>query len=210
MTTSSRLVLGGAAAAALALIAGCGSNSSASATVSNPFGGGGVSLGGGGNVSIPTLPAGVNIPGLSSSSSQGGGGSLDACTAMSASTASQISGGTVVKLSGTTAGGVSQCSYADSASGAGAAAIIENIPGLAGSAALQAAMSQAAHGGSSSAQPVSGIGDTALKEVESNGATVAFAKGGTLVVVAVYGSKRDGNSIESDLESLAKQIAGQL
>jgi hypothetical protein len=213
MRTWTRPLVGGLATAALAVAAGCGSSNSASVSL-----GGGGNVNAGGSVSIPSLPGGIpslpgGIPGLGSSTTTGPGAtSVDACAAMSQSAAAQVSGASsIAKFSGTNVGGVSECVYADTASGAGAVGLIEQVPGgIAVNTYLQAAMAQAAHGGSSGAQSLSGIGDQAIKSVESNGASVAFVKGSTLVVLAVSGSTRTGDAIESDLESLAKQVAGQL
>jgi hypothetical protein len=138
-----------------------------------------------------------------------GGSAPDACAVLTAALASQITGGNATKISGQSAGGVSQCVYADTGSGVGATAVIESLPGMS-AAILQAAMAQASHNGSGNDEPVSGIGDQALKEVDPNSATVAFAKGDTLVVVAASSSTRNGAAIESDLESLCRQIAGRL
>lgn len=200
MDVRSSLMIAGVCAGAVAFLAACGGGGSASGNLQNSVGGGNVGAGAG--VSSPSAPGGTNA--------NGPGATIDACTAMSASAASQISGGNVTKVSGTKASGGSVCSYADQAHHVGAVAIIESIPGVTGTAALQAAINQPAVGGAGNAQPLGGLGDAALKDVEAHAATVAFSKGNTVVVVAVYGSTRDGGSIESDLESLAQQIADKV
>ena len=141
-----------------------------------------------------------------------GGGTLpDACTSLSATAAGTIaSDANLVKLAGTNTGQVNECIYGDPSTGAGATILLEQIPGVVGAAVIQGAIAQASHDASGSNTPVSGIGDQAFKTVQANGATVAFSKGNTLVVVDVNSATRDGTSIESDLESLCKQIAGQL
>jgi hypothetical protein len=150
-------------------------------------------------------------PGTSASQAPGTQKSLDACTEVSDSTAARISGAPgMVKQAGTNAGGISECIYVDNSSGAGVVILIEQIPGVVGGAAMQAAMAQASHDSSGNQVPVSGIGDQAFKEVEDNSSTLAFAKGGTLAVLAVSSSSREGTAIEADLEGICRQIASHL
>jgi hypothetical protein len=155
----------------------------------------------------PTPTGLATIPGVTTN---GSGTVPDSCTVVSADAANQVTGSTaMVKLTGTTQGGISECIYDDTGSGAGVSVIIEQIPGLATQAILQASIAQASHDNSGS-EPVSGIGDQALKQVQSNGATVAFVKGNTVVIVGASGSSRTGDAIETDLETICKTIAGQI
>jgi hypothetical protein len=134
----------------------------------------------------------------------------DACTILSQSVASQLTGSNVSKISSQSSGSVSLCLYADTSTGATAEMLIESYPGVASSTVLSGAIAQAGRNGSSGTQPVSGLGDSALKEVESNAAVVAFAKGGTIVLVEAVSPGRTGASIEPDLEGICHQVAGQV
>jgi hypothetical protein len=140
-----------------------------------------------------------------------GGAALDACTVVSAADASKIVGVTVTKLTGQSAGAVSECSYIDTAGGGAAVTvIIETIPGVSMQVAMQAAMAQASKGTNNGNQPVSGIGDQAFKEVQDHGSTLVFVKSNTLVAIGASGSTRTGTAIEGDLETLGKKLAGKI
>ena len=133
-----------------------------------------------------------------------------ASTLLTADIASRLSGSSnLSKLADTTAGGVSEVVYVDQTTGDGVTMLIEQVPGVVNATIMQAAVAQASHGSSGNDVPISGIGDQAFKEVETNSATVVFAKGATLVVVTATGT-RDGTAIEADEETVCKQLAGQL
>jgi hypothetical protein len=179
----------GLSLAAAAFLAACGS--------SGPSGGTGTPSAGGGGGN----PGGGTATGL------------DSCTILTQSVAASLSGdSTVAKVSGSTVGSLSMCIYTSpTATGGGAASItIESVPGGSAlvNAAMQAAINQDAHGGN--AQPVTGIGDTAFKVVSASDATIAFAKGGSFVVIGAGSITRSGASMETDLESLAHMVAGQV
>jgi hypothetical protein len=159
--------------------------------------------------------AGATSPAAVTSASAAGvpGQPLDSCSVLTATEASQLAGSTLTELTHQTTGAISFCVYGGTAGGGGAEAIIESVPG-GGQAivqsALQAAIAQAAKDSGGSTQSISGIGDEGLKEVNANDATVAFVKGSTLVAVTASSTTRDGASIETDLETLVRQIAGQV
>jgi len=170
----------------------------------------GAGSGTGGTVAQRT-PTPAGVPFLSASPPSGGGDALVACTAVPVATAEQLTGtSALTQETNTSAGGVSECVYADTSSGAGLVAVIEQIAGIGAAAIMQAAIASASHSAGGQDQPVSGLGDQALKNVEANGATVAFAKGSTMAVVGAYGSIRSGDAIESDIEALCRTMAGQI
>jgi hypothetical protein len=169
----------------------------------------------GSSATTSSSAAGATSPAAVTSTSAGGVPAqvLDSCSVLTATQASQLSGGTLTQLSHQTTGAISFCVYGNTAGGGGAEAIIESVPGggqAIAQSALQAAIAQAAKDSGGSTQSISGIGDEGLKEVNANDATVAFVKGSTLVAVTASSTSRDGSSIETDLESLARQIAGQV
>ena len=121
---------------------------------------------------------------------------------------------TVAALAGACSG--TTCIYTDTTGtgGGGGVIFIEAIPGALGQAALQAAIasalssSAASSGGTSVA--VSGLGSGAIKEIDANSATYAFVKDNDLVVVDVSSGTKTGADMDSQVESLAQNIAGSL
>ncbi len=132
----------------------------------------------------------------------------DAATLLTPELAASVLGGSPTKTTlPVTIPNVSIVSYRTEA-GDSLTLYIQAVPGGVANAELQAAIAMAgAHG---DLQTVSGIGDAAGKVVNANDATVAFIKGSNLVVVAADSSATAGTDLEPKVESVAKQVAGQL
>ena len=192
-----RLVVGAASLAAIVSLAACGGSTSGSSSSSSASSGGASS---------------------SSSSSGGAGANLAACTALSQSDAANLTGDSGVQsLSGGSSqtAGASTCIYADLASangaGNGVVIVIEPVPGAVSAQVLQAALAaQAKGGGSGTYQQETGIGDAAYSSTQDHQGDLVFAKGGTLVVIAVTASGKSGADILSSIKTLAGNIVGQL
>jgi hypothetical protein len=198
MKTKSLLV-GAVSIGAMVAMAGCGGSSSATTPT-------------------PKSSGGISIPGLGSigSGSTGGNGSTAAAsTLLTASDVQTISGDpAVAPLAGACSS--TTCIYSDTTGtgGGGGVIVVESIPGALGQAALQAAIasalssSAASSGGSSVA--VSGLGSGAIKEIDANSATYAFVKDNDLVVVDVTSGTKTGADMDSQVESIAQNIAGSI
>ena len=194
MSGSVRLVIGGASLAALISLAACGGTSTGTSSSSE------------------------SSSSQSSRSTGGGGGAnLAACTAVSQSDAATLTGDpNVQSLSGGSAqsAGASTCIYADLGSanggGNGAVIVVEPVPGAVSAQVLQAALAAQAKGGGGNYQQESGIGDAAYSSTQDHQGDLVFAKGGTLVVIAVTASGKSGTDILSAIKSLASNIVSQL
>ena len=149
----------------------------------------------------PTTPGAVG----------GGAGGLDAGALVTAEIAGSIIGGTPtrINLPGGVAGGAAMSVVAyTNTGGDNMTVLVEQIPGSFATGMLQAAIQSA--GGQGDLKPVSGLGDSAGQVTNEHDATVAFAKGNSLVVLAAAVDALGGADIEAKLEALARQLAGTL
>lgn len=193
------LLVGAVSIGAIVAMAGCGGSS-------------------GTTTPTPTSSGGITIPGIGNiggGSTGGNGATAAASTLLTASDVQTISGDpNVAALAGACSG--TTCIYSDATGtgGGGGVVLIEAIPGALGQAALQAAIasalssSAASSGGTSVA--VSGLGSGAIKEIDANSATYAFVKDNDLVVVDVSSGTRTGADMDSQVESVAQNIAGSI
>ena len=159
------------------------------------------------NPNPQTSPAVEPIPTGSGGTGQTGAG--DAAALLTADMAASVIGGspTKVDVPAQPGGAMSLASYT-TPSGDDVTILVERLPGLSGSMALQAAIAQ--QGAAGDMQPIGGLGDTAGKVVSDHDATIAFVKGDTIVVLAASAAGSAGTDLEPKLESIAKQIAGSL
>lgn len=194
--THKPLRFGAISIAAVAVLAGCGSSSSPTPTASS------------GGLTLPSLP------GLGS----GTGGNNPAAAAsavVSAADMQNISGDPNVAAVAGTCSAVT-CIYADPAgsSGNGGIVVVEPFPGALGQAALETAVAAALAGGGSDStgtvSPVSGLGNSALKEIDSNSATYAFFKDNYLVLINVQSDTKTGADMDSQVLAAAQSAAGQI
>jgi len=58
--------------------------------------------------------------------------------------------------------------------------------------------------------PVSGLGSVALKAIAAVSATYAFAMNGSVVIIAVFSQGNAGSAMDSQVQTLAQSVAGQL
>ncbi len=201
MTSTKRLFAGGILAAALLTVAACSSPATAAPGSSAAPGGAASSsapgLGGLGGL----LPSGLGLGGS-------GSASVDASTILTADVAASILGGTPTLQPGSmNLGPISLATYGTD-SGDEVTVYVETLgTGLEG-AAIQAAIQ--AEGTSGDMTPISGLGDAAGKVVEDHGATVAFGKNGTIVVVSATVASQSGSDLEPKVEAVAQQVAGKL
>ncbi len=187
-----QVLVGGLVSAALVALAACGGGSATTAP---------------GATAAPS--AAVSEPSAAAPST-GQTGGLDAGALVTADMAASIIGGSPTKVempTGATGGAMSVASYSIP-SGDDLTILVERLPGMTGSLALQAAIAQ--QGSNGNMQAVSGIADAAGKVVNDHDATLAFVKGDTIVVLAANASGSAGSDLESKLESLAKQLVGNL
>ncbi len=178
-------------------IAGCGGSTTTTPTPTALTGGG---------LTLPTIP-GLGL---------GNGGSAPAADSLlSASDVQGISGDTnVAPLGG--ACSASTCVYSDTtgSGGGGGVIFVQPFPGAIGSAALQAAIAgalagqSAGSGGTSTA--VSGLGNGAIKEIDTNSATYAFVKDNFLCVINVTSGTKSGADMDAQVATAAQTIAGKL
>ncbi len=192
MNTRPRLAVAGLLALVVLSTAACSSSGSASSP-------GAASAGAGASV-----PAGGNTGGGNN------GGAVDASSILTSDAAASIIGGTVTKVQTPGVGSAPGMSLASYTNGTGDSVtiLVEPVPAAVGATILQAAIRAA--GANGDLVPVSGLGDTAGQVTGPNEATVAFAKGNTLVVVYAQTSNTAGSDLEPKLQSLAQQIAGKL
>jgi hypothetical protein len=191
------LVVGTVSIGAIVCMAGCGGSSSPTPTPRS---------------------TGITIPGLGSvgtGSTGGNGATVAAGTLLTASDVQTISGDPAVALL-TGEGCLTTCIYSDTTGtgGGGGVIVVEAIPGVLGQAALQAAiaaaLSNSATSSGGTAVAVSGLGSGAIKEIDSNSATYAFVKDNDLVVVNVTSGTKTGADMDSQVESIAQNIAGSI
>ncbi len=191
------LLVGAISIGALVGIAGCGGTTSATPTPSNT------------GLTLPSIPGlGLGTPGS-------GGSAPAAGTMLSAADVQNISGDPNVSALG---GGCSQttCIYSDTtgSGGGGGVIFVQPLPGAFGQAALQAAIAAALSGqaGSSggTAVAVSGLGSGAIKEIDTNSATYAFAKDNYLIVLNVTSGTKSGADMDSQVAAAAQTIAGSV
>ena len=191
MNAHPRLVVAGLVAAVMLAAAACSSSGSTAKPATAAPGGG------------ASAPAGGTTGG-------GQGGAVDATTILTSDVATSIIGGTVTKEETPGFGGAQGMSLASYTNGDGDSItiLVEPVPAGVGKTILQAAIQAA--GSSGDLVTLSGLGDAAGQVTGANEATVAFAKGDTLVVVFAETSKTAGSVLEPKLEALAQQIAGKL
>ena len=204
MSLRTGLVMGGLVAAALVTFVGCGSSATtapatptAAAATPAPAA----------SVAAPSTATGA---GASAAAGAAQGGSQDAASLVTADMAASVIGGspTAVTLPGNIVSGVASLASYANANGDDVTVVVEHIPSTVPAAMLQAAIQMA--GAKGDLQAVSGLGDAAGKVVGTNDATIAFAKGGTIVVLGASASGMTGSDLESKLESLAQQVAGKV
>jgi len=205
---SRRLLLGGILPAAVLVLAGCGSSATAAptATAAATPAPGAASNNPQPSVVLPSfaLPSFALPSGLLGGNTTG----VDPSTVLTPDVASSIIGGTATLLpGGINAGPLSSLSYTN-ATGDDVTILIETLPGVIQQAMVQAALAQA--GANGELTPITGLGDTAGKNVGDHNATIGFAKGGTIVILTATSAASAGTDIETKLESLAQQIAGKL
>lgn len=194
------LIFGAISITAVAALAGCGSSSAGTSPSPSSSGFTIPSLGG-----LPTLPG------------SGSGSGASAATLLSVTDVQTISGDPNVQPVSGTCSSVT-CIYADTTtttSGSGGVIVVEPFPGGLGQAALQAAVAGAlsSNGGSSSGgavTPVSGLGDAAIKQIDTNSATYAFSKDNYLVVISITSGTNTGAAMDSQVQAAAETAAGQL
>ncbi|HEY6471099.1 MAG TPA: hypothetical protein VI434_15195 [Candidatus Dormibacteraeota bacterium] len=196
------VILGAISIAAVAGLTGCGGSATATPTPSSS------------GLTLPVIPGLPTLPGTTGGS--GGSGSAAANTLLSASDVATISGDpNVAEVSGTCS--ATTCVYADTAStgGGGGVIVVEPFPGGLGQAALQAALDGAlsaggtdSNGGTTTA--VSGLGSAAIKEIDTNSATYAFAKDNYLVVINVTSNTNTGSAMDSQVLAAAQTAAGKI
>ncbi len=202
MNSRSRLVLGGIAAVMVLSVAACG-GSSATAAPATAAPSGATAAPSAAQASLPPAPT----------SAQGGGGggsaAVDASTILTQDIATSIIGGTTSKISVPIPAGspMSIAGYINTTGGS-VTVLVETIPAGAANSLLQTAIRAA--GANGDLQPLSGLGDAAGKVVNAHDATVAFAKGSTLVVVYADEASATGTDLESKIEAVAQQIASKL
>jgi hypothetical protein len=198
---SRRLLFGGILPAAVLVFAGCGSSATAAPTATP------ATTPAPGAASNNPLPSFV-LPSFALPS--GLAGSVDPTTLLSADAASSLLGGTATLLpGGITTGPVSTISYA-TASGDNVSLLVESFPGGIAASVMQASLQAAFTAkGSTSMEPISGLGDVAGKSVSDHEATVAFIKNGTLILITDTSTTQAGSDMEPKLESLAQQIVGK-
>jgi len=195
--TAKPLMLAAISLGAATAIAGCGGSSSPTPTPS---------------------PSGIAIPGLGTGTGANtpGGTTPGANTLLTVADVQTISGDpNVAPVSGSCS--ATTCAYADTTSsgGGGGVIIVEAIPGLASQAALQAALNVAlssggvtANGGTVAAVP--GLGTAAIKEIDANSATYAFAKDAYVVVINISSSTNSGAAMDAQLGTAAQAAAAKL
>jgi hypothetical protein len=197
MKTKSLLV-GALSIGAMIGMAGCGGSNSPTPTPKSSSGG----------ITIPGLG---NIGGTSGST----GTTAAAGTLLTATDVQNISGDPAVAALGG-ACTATTCIYTDTtgSGGGGGVIFIEAIPGALGQTALQAAIASALSGSAASsggtAVAVSGLGSGAVKEIDANSATYAFLKDNDLVVVDVSSATKTGADMDSQVETIAQNIAGSI
>ncbi len=140
---------------------------------------------------LPTTPAG-GLP-----------GSAKATDLLTADRAAAVLGGTPTLNPGSSAISASYTSD----NGDSITMVVETMPGGVPQAALTAAMAGQGAGGM---QPIGGLGDAAGKEVGAHEVTLAFVKGGSLVILGVVSTSQAGSDLDAKVEALARQIAGAL
>ncbi len=196
---SRRLLLGGILPAAVLVLAACGSSATAAPTstpATTP------APGAASNNPLPSSLLGLLPSGLL------GGSSVDPKTFLTADVASSIIGGTATLTPGSVnTGPLGIVSYTN-ANGDDVSIFIETLPGAFTQSVMQAALAQA--GAAGDLTPITGLGDTAGKNVGDHNATIGFAKGSTLVILEATSDASAGTDLDAKLESLAQQIAGKL
>ncbi len=135
--------------------------------------------------------------------------SLDACTIVSADTATQLVGGPVSSVTQNTDGSTSFCVYASPRGTEGVAVFVEQLGGGDARQVIAAALDQKT---SSAAKLVSvkGIGDAAGSKIGDHDAAVAFAKDQLFVVLTASAATQTGTALLPKLEAVARQVAAKL
>ena len=203
MRVSTRLLRTGTFIAGLVLVAACGGSAATPAPTATPPQAGPSAAGGAvlPSFAIPAFPSGL-LP---------SGGSLgnapDASSIVTGDMAASVLGAAAQKVVMPVAGIASIVAYT-TAAGDTLTVLVEKVPGGVPAAAMQAAIRMA--GSNGDLQEVGGIGDAAGKVVDSNEATIAFAKGDFIVVLAAHSDAATGADLEPKLESLAREVTGKL
>jgi len=204
MRASTRLLSTGAFIIGVVSVAACGGSAATPAPTATPPQVAATAPGGAGlpSFEIPVLPSGLSLP------SVGGLGSApDASSIVTGDMAASVLGATTQKVAMPVTGIASIVAYT-TAAGDTLTVLVEKVPGGVPAAAMRAAMQMA--GSNGDLQAVSGIGDVAGKTVDSNEATIAFAKGDFIVVLSARSDTATGADLEPKLESLARQVTGKL
>jgi hypothetical protein len=196
-----RLATGGILAAILVSIAACGGAAATTAPAGVPTAGptsAASSQAAATQIVLPTFPG------------SGGTGSVDAATIVTTEMAATVIGGTLTKTNGPGVGTAMSIVVYSNANGDSVTVLVEAVPtGVAVTGTMMQAAIQAA-GAQGTLEVISGLGDTAVKAVTANDATVAFVKGANLVVIAASASAMAGTDLEPKVEALAQQVAGKL
>lgn len=198
MISRPRLAVGGFLSAILLSIVACGGGAATTAPAGVPTAAPASAAATQPTTTIPPLPGPT-----------AGTGAVDPSTIVTAEMAASIIGGTVTKTTGgLTVPGMGVASYTN-ADGDTVTVLVEQIPSGLGNTMLAAAIQAA--GAQGALESISGLGDAAGKVVTANEATVAFAKGGNLVVIAATSPAMvSGAVLEPKVEAVAQQIASHL
>jgi len=204
MRATTRLLSTGAFIVGLVSVAACGGSAATQAPTATPPQVAATAPGGAvlPSFEIPVLPSGLSLPSAGSL-----GNAPDASSIVTADMAASLLGATAQQVSMPVTGIASIVAYT-TAAGDTLTVLVEKVPGGVPAAAMQAAMRMA--GSNGDLQAVGGIGDVAGKVVDANEATIAFAKGDFIVVLAAHSDTAAGSELEPKLESLARQVTGKL
>lgn len=199
-----RAVLGALIPVVLVLVAACGSGSATKAPAAPTPAPAAATP-------AATTPA-ATIP-AAAASAPGGvpAGGPEADEMVTAEMAASIIGGSPTKMSipgAAGAPGVMSLAAYSNTDGDNVTVLVQRIPGGFAAGMLQIAIQAA--GANGELKPLSGLGDSAGQVTNEHDATVAFAKGNTLVVIQASDSASSGADIEAKLEALAREIIGKL
>lgn len=204
MRAPTRLLSTGAFIVGLVSVAACGGSAATQAPAATPPPVSATTPGGAGlpSFAIPVFPSGLSLPSAGSL-----GNAPDASAIVTGDMAASVLGAATTKVAMPVAGIASIVAYTTADSDT-LTVLVEKVPGGVPAAAMRAAMQMA--GSQGDLETVEGIGDVAGKTVGPNEATIAFAKGDFIVVLAAQSGTATGADLEPKLESLARQVTGKL
>ncbi len=184
------------------ILAGCGSGPTSAPGASREAGAAPASAAGS---SMPSFAQPTAVGGAQPSA--GGAGAPDVASLVTADMATSIIGGSPTMVTPPISiVGVSVASY--ETTGGSVTVYVQQVAASAGKTQLEAAVAMA--GAERGMQPVNGIGDAAGEVVDSQTATVAFVKHGTLVAITGHAGDSTGIDLEPKVVSVAKEVAGRL